>query len=97
MRLGGGWRDGRRGLRGCSGGLGVLVGAVEVRGRGGGEAGMLTEEHVLDNYGLLRELVEDVVRSGETLLLYARPREVDVEEEEQDAEADDGRLGTVSL
>lgn len=66
-------------------------------GKGWGEAGMLTEEHVLDNYGLLRELVEDVVRSGETLLLYARPREVDVEEEEQDAEADDGRLGTVSL
>lgn len=57
----------------------------------------LTKEDVLQDYGLLRKLAEDGARGGQSLLFYTGPREVDVEQEEQDAQPDDGRLCIVSL
>lgn len=60
----------------------------------------LTEEHVLEDDGLLGEAAKaaigdevGAVRHG--LLLDAGPGEVDVEEQQQDAEADDGRVELV--
>lgn len=59
-----------------------------------------TEEHVLEHDGLLREAAKvavgergRAVRDG--LLLDAGPGEVDVEEQQEDAEADDGRVELV--
>lgn len=52
----------------------------------------LTEEEVLEDYGLLRELPKVCVRShavGDDLLLDARPCQVHVEEKQQDAESYD--------
>lgn len=61
--------------------------------------GRRTEEHVLEDYGLLGEpakVVGVVARVGGVgrcgLPLDACPGEIDVEKEEEDAEADDGGL-----
>lgn len=56
-----------------------------------------TEEHVLEHNGLLGEAAKVAIRQearvlGDGLLLDARPGEVDVEEEQEYAEANDGRL-----
>lgn len=56
-----------------------------------------TKEHVLEDDWLLREpakvaFVCGIGGVGDGLALDARPGEVDVEEQEEDAEADDGGL-----
>lgn len=57
---------------------------------------MRTEEHVLEDDRLLREPAEAVsvggIGVGDRLALDARPGEVDIEEQEEDAETDDGGL-----
>lgn len=64
---------------------------------GGGE-GARTEEHVLEDYGSLREAAEvgtaaaGGVGVGDRVPLDASPRKVDIEQQEEDAEADDGGL-----
>lgn len=60
----------------------------------------LTEEHVLEHDGLLGEAAkvavsEGVVAVGHGLLLDAGPGEVDVKEQQEDAEADDGGVELV--
>jgi len=69
--------------------------SASVQMRAGGLVDQRTEEEILKHYGLLRELAQ-VAFAGERiwyrLLLDARPRKVDVEKQEEDTEADDGRL-----
>lgn len=59
-----------------------------------------TEEYVLRHDGLLGQLAEVALprrRVWHRLHLDARPGQVDVEQEEQHAEAYNGRLGYVSI
>jgi hypothetical protein len=56
-----------------------------------------TEEYILKDNGLLSKSTEAASRRGRSsfgrgLLLDASPCQVDIEEEEEDTEADDGRL-----
>lgn len=78
---------------------GIAHGLLELKGRLGGWGGLRTEEHVLEDDGLLGEPAEVAcvcavggLGVGDGLALDARPGEVDVEEQEEDAEADDGAL-----
>lgn len=61
-----------------------------------------TEEHVLEDDGLLGQPAKVAIRwragaFGDGLFLYARPREVDVKEQQEDAKANDGGLFVARL
>ena len=65
-------------------------------------ADRLTEEHVLEHDGLLSKAAKVAVGEGvgairHGLLLDAGPGQVDVEQEEQGAETDDGGLYMIRL
>jgi hypothetical protein len=63
---------------------------------GQGKKGERTEEQVLEHDRLLRQSAKVApasgIRVGDRLALDARPREVDVEEEQENSETDDGWL-----
>jgi hypothetical protein len=98
-RSGSGWTGGRRGWRG------YIVSLEERVSRAHETHAILrwalpTEEHVLEDNGLLGEATKVAVGDGvltiwHGLLLDAGPGKIHVKEQQQDAEADDGRVELV--
>lgn len=96
------WIGGRRGSRPYRGSLVCMLTACFAGDRRSSIGGKRTEEHILEHDRLLSQSAEvavhqhlRVLRDG--LLLYARPGEVNIEEQQEDAEADDRRVELVAV